>query len=202
MQPHNIQITTEAVLAALSVKLVILLLASILFLFWTWGEIVPALEHIMLSMRTASLEQVPEIGMKRLSETLVPFGLACSKLIIIGTAGIVLSVAAGWAEGQSYDWDANIKTLKRARKQKYKTLAAEIDRIERLHEKANVISSAAKDLEVVADKVKRLKFEASKPLKTKNELGSTADKTAELFVDKPKGKPRPVRTRAHSRPEF
>lgn len=166
------------------------------------GEILPALEHIMLSMRTASLEQVPETGMKRLSETLIPFGLACSKLIIIGTAGIVLSVAAGWAEGQSYDWDANIKTLKRARKQKYKTLAAEIDRIERLCEKANVISSAAKDLEVVADKVKRLKFEASKPLKAKNELGSTAAKTAELFVDKPKGKPRPVRPRAHSRPEF
>lgn len=201
MHPSEIELKARALISALSARDIIVLIGIAIFLVWSWGALLPALEHIVLTMRTATMDDVPEDIMVRLSQTLIPFGTMCSKLVVITLLCCGLIYLINRAEWLDYDWDQNIKALKKEKKQKTKKLEADITRIELLSEKAVQIAAAAKDIEILADKLERLKLEASKPSKAKAEPNNPVQKTAELFVHKPKGKP-PARSRAQQRPEF
>lgn len=201
MHPAEIEIKVRALFETLSVIDLITFLGIAIFLAWNWGELLPAIEHLVLIMRTAIMDDVPRDVMVRLSQTLIPFGTMCSKLVVITLLCCGLIYLINRAEWLDYDWDQNIKALKKEKKQKTKKLEADITRIELLSEKAVQIAAAAKDIEILADKLERLKLEASKPSKAKAEPNNPVQKTAELFVHKPKGKP-PARSRAQQRPEF
>ena len=202
MHPADIDIKVRALIEALGVRGVIILLGIAIFLVWNWGELLPGLEHLMLTMRTAILKDVAEDVMVRISQTLIPFGLMCSRLMVttLLCCGLIYLINRG--EWLGYDWDENINALTKEKKQKTKKLEAHITRIELLTEKAAQIAAAAKGIEILADKIERLKLEASKPTKIKAEPNKSAKKTAELFLHKPNGKPPPTRSRPPQRPEF
>lgn len=202
MHPAEIELKARALISALTARDIIVLIGVTIFLVWSWGDILPALEHMVLTMRTAIMDDVAEDVMMRLSQTLIPFGTTCSKLVVTTLLCCGLIYLINRAEWLGYDWDQNIKALKKEKKQKTNKLEADITRIELISKKAVQITAAAKDIDVLADKLERLKLEASKPAKTKAEPNKSAPKTAELFLHKPNGKPPPARSRAPQRPEF
>ncbi len=200
MHPADLELKARALIKVLSIRDMIVCFGSIIFLGWTWVDLIPALEHIALSIRTAFIDDVSDQVMIRLSQTLIPFGLICSKLMATTLLCYGLIYLINRAEWFENDWDQNIKTLKKERKQKTKRIEAEIARLDHLSEKGLIITAAAKDIEILADKVERLKLEVSKPRKTKAEPDKAKPKTAELFVTNVKPSPRP--NRAPQRPEF
>ena len=167
MHPADIDIKVRALIEAVGVRGVIIFFGIAIFLVWSRGHILPALEHIALTMRTAIMDDVAKDVMVRLSQTLIPFGTMCSKLVVTTLLCCGLIHLINRAEWLGYDWDENIKALKKEKKQKTKKLEADITRIELLSEKAAQIEAAAKDIEILADKIERLKLEANKPAKIK-----------------------------------
>ena len=202
MLPDNVESAILVLIGALSIYSVIFFLAALLFLGWGFEDILPALEHIILSIRTAGHSDVPDDVISRISKTLVPFGRFCSKLLIISVGCAAISKAISIAEWQAIDWDQDVKSYKTKKKRKIKQLEKEIAQIQRLSDKATIIAAASKNIDQLADKVERLRLEASKSASTKVTLPAPQPKTAELFHYKQPVKSEPPKSAKPKRPEF
>jgi len=175
----------------------------LIFLIWNWSDLGPALEHVILSARTEDDQKLAVDAIERMSATLLPFGRISSNLMLVSFIGFLVFWLINFLELQSYDWDRNIKDLKAKRKKKLKKLEAEIESLKLLSEKVAIISGAAKDLEILADKIERIKLEIDTPKKAKAEKTlAPVKKTAELFTHKPNGKQGPPKLATRERPEF
>jgi len=203
MPSVDLHILVQGLINFLSPKSFIMFIGLIIFLIWTGAELLPAIEHIMLSMRTTDFQNLSGDVNKHVSDTLVPFGEVCSKLLIITIYGFIVCNVAEWAYDLPYDWDRNIKALKRERKKMRKRLESDIAIIEQLSKDAHRISRTAKDFEIVADKIKFLKLELDAPRKPKpGQKQHDTPKTAELFSPIVKASNNPPKIKQSERPEF
>jgi len=202
MLTDNVEHAFQVLIDSLSINSVVFFLGALLFVGWGFSDFLPALEHFVLSMRTAGHEVIPPDVNSRLSETLVPFGRFCSKFLIILAAWATISKLISIAEWQAIDWDRDVKAYKAKKKIKMKQLEKEIGQIQQLSDKASIISAASKDIDQLADKVERLRLEASKAASTKVTPPEPQPKTAELFQYKKPGKSGSPRSAKPKRPEF
>ena len=194
MLPDNVESAILVLIDSLSIYSVIFFLAVLLFVGWGFDDIIPAQEHIILSIRTAGHTDVPDDVISRLSKTLVPFGRFFSKLLIISVGCAVITKVVSIAEWQAIDWNQDVKTYKAKKKRKIKRLEKEIAQIQQLSDKAAIISAASKNIDQLADKVERLRLEASQAASTKVALPAPQPKTAELFHYKQPVKSEPPRS--------
>jgi len=203
MQLIDIELAFEALVNSLSFKSMLFGVGFLVFLLWSRSDILPALNHITMSMGTAEFQELPNDVKAELSATIVSFGTTMSKLFILTTLFLTINRMCETLLEERYDWDSRIKRLKQKRKRKAKKLETQIELIEQLSAKATLISSLSNDFEILADKVERLKLELDKPSKPNPNVAPQKTKqNGELFNGKINGSPKPPKVRPPERPVF
>jgi len=203
MQLIDIELAFEALKNSLSFKTILLGSGFVLFLLWSRSDILPALNHITLSIRTSEFQTLPTDVNAELGATIVPFGTTMSKLFLLTAIFLTINRMRGTLLEERYDWDGRVTRLKQKRKRKAQKLEGQIELIEQLSAKAALISSLSNDFEILADKVEHLKLELDKPSKPKpNIQPQKTNRNGELFNGKVNGSPKPPKVRPPERPEF
>ena len=83
MQLIDIELAFEALINSLSFKTILFGSAFALFLLWSRSDILPALNHITMSIGTTEFQELPRDVKAELSATIVPFGKTMSRLFIM-----------------------------------------------------------------------------------------------------------------------